>query len=577
MTHLIKYTLLLFLAFLSLSRAIAYDTTGYTPLTGSGKNIGGTNKYLIPSGQSWSGGITANNHETLSLIVEGTATVSWVSLASNSNFEIIVGTTGSINYSSFSSEVYYTLINYSNALTLTNIGGTLINYGTITGNPSFQVYDKGALENYGTVNTTNLEVTEMLKNYGTINVSGQLQVDNTATLENSCMIIVKGNFINDNDLIMREGAFMEVQLKTTFYASSSMTFEKDAYLKTKDVWTWGHQITGPSLGHALFQYFGTLTGNMPDFASYNIYFVDSEGNMNGTPVNFSIASNSCNPGFGVVPDADHDGVPDSQDEFPEDATRAFISYYPAGGTTWNTLMFEDQWPNLGDYDFNDLVIKYQYEFYSNADNEVVDLVAHFKVVASGASYANGFGFKLNIPNSSVLDVSGYVHSGTSIALNTNKTEQGSSDEAVIIVYDNINTSLEGTFINVRRDGTTKEIDPIIVHVSLNKVQNIGSSTINPFIYVDQVRGREVHLMNYTPTSKADNSYFGTGDDDSDSGTYYRSAQGYPWCLDVPADVRHMLETFDFTIGYPDFVKWANSGGTQYLDWYRTNLYTPALY
>ncbi|MGV8139825.1 MAG: LruC domain-containing protein [Mangrovibacterium sp.] len=579
MKHLKKYISLFifnFVFILAFSQSKPYDTTGYTTLTGN-KDISGNNQYIIPSGGSWSGGITVKNNETLSLIVEGTATVSWVDLKANSDFKIIVGTSGIINYSTFSSETYYTLTNYSTSFTLSNIGGTLINHGTITGNPSFQVYSKGTLENYGTVNTTNLEVTEMLKNYGTINVSGQLQVDNTATLDNSCKIIVKGNLIIDNSLIMRESSFMEVQLKTTFYSSSSMTFEEDAYLKTKDVWTWGHKVTGPSSGHALLQYFGNLEGSMPKFSDYNIYFVDSRGYQDGTPISYSITADDCNPGFGVVSDdPDGDGIPNDQDEFDDDPERAFISYYPSDAGTWNTLMFEDMWPKLGDYDFNDLVIKYQYEYYLNADNKVVDLIAHFQVVASGADFSNGFGFKLDIPNSSVLGVDGYIHTGSLIKLNPNNTEQGASDEAVIIVYDNLKQSV-GTMFNVTHQGTPKTIDPISVHVLLNKVDQSLVSIVNPFIFTDQTRGREVHLMGFTPTSKANNSYFGTDDDSSLGGKYYRSSQNFPWALDIPSDVRHMLEYIDFSIGYPDFVKWAESGGKEYLTWYRTNLYTPVLY
>ena len=577
----IKYTILTVFCltlFITSNEAAAqnYSTEGYTAVSGN-TAITGTdvnNKFIVKDNTSWNSSVTFNGNGTLYLIVEGTATISWMSI---NNFEVIVGTTGSLTNFDNMSYGITKLTNYSNSFELSSVSKTLINYGTVKGKPDIAIYNGATLENYGTVNTTNLTTDYVVKNSGLMNISGSLAIYSNATLENSCKIRVAGEFTNDNDLIMKENSYMEVLVNTSFYNNSSITLKADAFLKTKNLTTWGNEVAGPASGHALIQYFGTLIGNMPAFSSYNIYFVDSEGNVNGTPVSYSIAATNCNPGFGVVPDADHDGIPDSQDEFPNDATRAFISYYPSDEGTWNTLMFEDKWPELGDYDFNDLVIKYQYEFYSNADNEVVDLVAHFQVVAAGASYANGFGFKLDIPNSSVLDVSGDVHSGTSIVLNANKTEQGASDEAVIIVYDNINTLLGGTFINVRRDGTTKEIDPISIHVQLDKINRDLLNTIDPFLYVNQIRGREVHLMGYSPTSKANNSYFGTANDDSDSGTYYRSTQGYPWCLDVPADVRHMLETIDFTIGYPDFVKWANSGGTQYTDWYRTNLYTPALY
>ncbi|MDD4190772.1 MAG: LruC domain-containing protein [Mangrovibacterium sp.] len=586
MKQLKKYTLLLLFnlaVICAFSQSKPYDTTGYEELTGT-KDISGNAKYIIPSGKSWSGGISVGNNQKLSLIIEGSATVSWVDLKKSSNLEVIIGTTGSVNFDTFQDESSYTLINYSSTLTISRVGGTVINHGTVTGNPNIHVNTDAVLENYGTMNTVDLTTDNQIKNYGTMNVSGQLSVYETGTLENSCKIIVKGNFINGNDpkkggngLIMKESAYLEIQGRTSFYDKSSMTFEQDAFLKTKDIWTYGHTVTGPATGYALIQYFGTLTGTMPKFFEKKIYFVDSKGYQDGAPISYSIAASDCNPGFGAVSDdPDGDGIPNNLDEFPNDPSRAFIAYYPADPGTWNTYFFEDLWPNLGDYDFNDLVIKYQYEYYLNAENEVVDLVAHFQVRAAGASYANGFGFKLDIPNASVLNVTGYVHSDTSIALNANKTEKGSSDEAVIIVYNNLRASL-GSMFNVRHDQPEVVITPIAVRVYLDKVKQSDVSTVNPFIFVDQDRGREVHLMGYAPTSKANPDYFGKEDDDSNSGVYYRSKQRYPWGLDVPSDVRHLLEKIDFTTGYPDFVKWAESGGTLHQDWYRTNLYTPALY
>ena len=57
-------------------------------------------------------------------------------------------------------------------------------------------------------------------------------------------------------------------------------------------------------------------------------------------------------------DKDGDGVADSQDEYPEDAERAFNNY-SLGENTFGTLLFEDLWPSFGDYDLNDLVIDYK--------------------------------------------------------------------------------------------------------------------------------------------------------------------------------------------------------------------------
>ena len=60
-------------------------------------------------------------------------------------------------------------------------------------------------------------------------------------------------------------------------------------------------------------------------------------------------------------DTDEDGVSDLFDDYPNDPEKAFDNYSPAEGQ-FGTLAFEDLWPAKGDYDFNDIVIDYQYNF-----------------------------------------------------------------------------------------------------------------------------------------------------------------------------------------------------------------------
>ena len=59
-----------------------------------------------------------------------------------------------------------------------------------------------------------------------------------------------------------------------------------------------------------------------------------------------------------VNDSDADGLPDDQDEFPNDYRRTYSSYFPSQNG-FVTLAYRDNWPSLGDYDFNDLVIREQ--------------------------------------------------------------------------------------------------------------------------------------------------------------------------------------------------------------------------
>ncbi len=588
MKRSIKYSTLtvLFMTVFALGLQ-AYDTTGYTSITGN-QNITATsslNKFLVPAGQSWTGGINVNNGVNLSLIIEGTATLGWITInRNNSSLYVIIGSAGSVNFQTLTNVSVndFTVENYSNTLAVSQVNnGKLINYGTILSSSGLDINSGTSIENNGTVSVTGslgVNSTSSLINKGTIAVNGNLNSNSKSILDNYCKITVTSDFsINSsNTAVMRSGSFLKVNGTCYFY--DALTLEANSFIKTMNITHWSAEIAGPSSGHALIQYFGTLTGSKYNtYASKNIFLVDGYGNLYGTstPVDFSIASSSCNEGFSLIGDKDGDGIPDDEDEFPEDAERAFTANY-LGETTWKTLMFEDLWPNKGDYDFNDLVIKYKFTFHLNAQSEYVGLESQFQIAACGAKYANGFGFQLNIPNASVTNVTGYVHSGSSIVLNTNKTEQGSSDEAVIIVYDDINASF-GSMVNVTRTGTTKTVDPITVYVSLNKLAPTTSFIINPFIYVNQDRGREVHLMNTVPTSKANPAYFGTGDDNSNDGIYYRSVNGYPWALNVTQDVDHMLETIDFCIGYPQFKEWAESGGALYDTWYSDGLYDPALY
>jgi len=68
-------------------------------------------------------------------------------------------------------------------------------------------------------------------------------------------------------------------------------------------------------------------------------------------------------------DSDGDGVPDDEDYWPEDATKAYLSVYPSG-SKYYFHCYEDLWPGLGDYDFNDVVLKTKIHMYKNGQNQL---------------------------------------------------------------------------------------------------------------------------------------------------------------------------------------------------------------
>ncbi len=252
-----------------------------------------------------------------------------------------------------------------------------------------------------------------------------------------------------------------------------------------------------------------------------------------------------------------------------------------------TLAFEDLWPSKGDYDFNDLVISYDFIVTKDNQDRVLNISATFKVYAFGASFHNAFGFGLpNVSNNHVISVSGSdIESGSTIfSVASNGLEQNQSS-ATVIVYDDSYRIMthpgDGTGINTVQGATYVEPETIVIDMLFYangsfgpggsiKYDNLDIGNFNPFIVVNQVRGREVHLPNYPPTSLAATSFFGTFNDDSDSeiNRYYKSEDNLPWAINIPDVFEYPYEKREIVYAYLKFAEWAESSGTVFNDWYK---------
>ncbi len=285
-------------------------------------------------------------------------------------------------------------------------------------------------------------------------------------------------------------------------------------------------------------------------------------------------------------DSDNDGVDDDLDDYPNDASKAFDVYYP-NHEDWGTFAFEDLWPGKGDYDFNDLVVDYQYKSVLNADNELVDLHADYSVRAIGASMMNGFGIQMPGDPENVSNVTGTYFTENYLNLNSNGTENNQSSTVVFLFDNSFNMigSSGSEFINTEENSPYVSPDTNHVHVSFNNpVKNPGQAPYNPFIVVDADRGLEVHLAGYSPTDLADISRFGTWADDSDpaSGKYYQTENNLPWAIDIPESFDYPIEQTQIIKAYNHFSDWGESGGRNYSDWYKNktgyrndyHIYTP---
>ncbi|UAM96769.1 LruC domain-containing protein [Polaribacter litorisediminis] len=311
--------------------------------------------------------------------------------------------------------------------------------------------------------------------------------------------------------------------------------------------------------------------------------VNQEVNFNSSEAQSSGKSTS-NKNL-VNTDTDGDGIFDQDDAAPFDPQIAF-EYFTPSKNGRGILAFEDSWPATGDYDFNDISLRYNVTTFLNADNLAVGFDFKYKILSNRAGNYNGLGFEMEgIAPSQIESVTEPILTLDIINLNPNGTEAG-QDNAVIIVTDAIR--------NTRNNGF-HEMTVKVKFVNPISTSDIGVAPFNPFLIKNlsvhdsivgpAVRHREVHLPNMKRTSlgliTTDEANQNSNEDPF--GTYI-SESGYPWALSIIEDpiivrgtrpsrtsyFKVLKDTINISEGYKFFKNWAESGGSEYKDWYSNN-------
>lgn len=283
------------------------------------------------------------------------------------------------------------------------------------------------------------------------------------------------------------------------------------------------------------------------------------------------------PPLDTPTDTDNDGVTDSFDEYPTDPDRAYNFWAPGEGV-FGSLAFEDLWPAQGDYDFNDIVIDYQFQMVLNASNNLVEMYGRYVLRASGATFHNSFGIELPLLPSQVSSVTGGDFSNGFINRATNGTELSQAKAVIIAFEDGFDLlAYPGSGIGINTSPAAPWVEPdtltqLISFVSGLTMADLGTSPFNPFIIIDQNRGKEVHLIDKPPTSLANPLLFGTADDDSDHANnhYYKTQDQLPWAIHIPESFDYPKEKSEINQAHSKFTQWAESSGFLYPDWYLDN-------
>ena len=532
---------------------------GNTKIMGTFNNTGSltTNELTMEGGNAMAnlGGtvtVRGNLNATGKIVNSGTLTISGVY---NSNNNPDFTNTGTLNLSN----------NMTIAGKFTNSGTIVSSRGEINFNNSPTFVNTGTF----TARASKLNVSGSLTNSG--NMVVQNMTVNSGTLTNTCFLQVLVDF--DNNATIHNHSYIQVDDRTNL--KGTFNFHNGAMFRTRTL----IGLDGTVVGHgntSLFKVDVSSTENVNANGNQKfqnaIQYCDPSrtirpqqftgGAIQGCDV--YIAINNCNPvGNGIVPgpvlvDTDGDGIIDTEDDYPEDKTKAFNNYsvnYENGGST---VAFEDSWPLKGDYDLNDVVIGYRYLVVTNANNQVVHIKADYALLATGGEYESGAGIQFNLPANSAAN----FQASTGVKL------EGGQDSVVVTLFSSSRTE-QANWNTIPGQAVSPVKNYAVSFDVVNGPQfaTFGIGTYNPFIWNGN-RGHETHLIGKRPTRLANTGEFGTRDDNSINGKTYSTTNNLPWAISVPIrPFQYPSERIAITSTYLRFADWASSGGVTSTDWY----------
>lgn len=235
--------------------------------------------------------------------------------------------------------------------------------------------------------------------------------------------------------------------------------------------------------------------------------------------------------------------------------------------------FEDLWPYAGDYDMNDVVARYETsKTFGPGKNGVngntyYEESAIFTLFQNDASIVNSFAVKIANDN------------GVKAKLYRKSIVANEFEEVADFTYkpaDNVYVLSEDVKDDIQAGYNMYKL---VVDYGTNGVIK-EPLEVKPFIFRKQANGKllEVHIPGEAPTSEFDTSLFTTADDCSNpaAGKYFVRRGNYPFAFFLAGETETVLskildpsnEMKKIDSVFPNYTKWVESNGTQYMDWYK---------
>ena len=237
--------------------------------------------------------------------------------------------------------------------------------------------------------------------------------------------------------------------------------------------------------------------------------------------------------------------------------------FSPNSTVYGTVLFEDMYPEMGDYDMNDFVLGYRKQYGKTDTSETLEITLQIRAIGGNLPFVPGVEVKGVDVNG--LDVS-WTTSDSRLSVE-NVSEFDATGTPVFRVNGAQDIKPNGSFFNVSQPKVASENLPYVT-ISLTRpiddkaMLDIKDKDLNFFIYNTKSKV-EIHEKNTGVTRFASNS---------DEKKFHK--EGLVWAFRVEGYMPHTIEGKKIDEVFPKISSWMRSSGKKDADWlinYNPNL------
>lgn len=250
----------------------------------------------------------------------------------------------------------------------------------------------------------------------------------------------------------------------------------------------------------------------------------------------------------------------------ETVTDTVASFYSPSATDYYIVAYEDEFPNKGDYDLNDLVVAYRVTFGLDAEGLVKTIEGNGYLIARGGLYDHDWHLRIpfNVSTQSAGEFA--LYSPPEADLSFDRIDAiDVSEDLDIKVFSNTTTLFTdplAPFVNTLPESDQIRGEKFTFTITLANaiaLSDIGPAPFDPYLVVNST-GYEVHLPGNSAVNQNSNNILRNKD-------VYVDENGYPFAHIFPEGWKNPLERVDIGSAYPNLLDFVNSGKKEHVYWY----------